>query len=1788
MSKTIQHKRSSIAGNKPDDTQIAVGELAINFPDKTIYTKDANGQIIEVGESSPWVETVDGIEYVDGKVGISEELTFETSVETHSLEAKESSVGMGPWVYSEQVRSPVPTSYPYHQGCLTLYGGGNFISFSNFGQQSTWQSYSDDGGYNWKSAGIVPKPLTIVMGGVYAETIGKWVVVSAYTGVSNKDEDLIIHSDDGINWTVSAGTSGYCWRDVATDGNRFVAVADVGIQNQLIQYSDDGGVTWTVASASSSSEWNDGQWTSVGYDPTNERWVALSRTDYTMYSDDGINWFPGGRTPVVSISKYSGAIDEISSFSGRESGFHFVQVSAEGRWIATSEQGNQGTSSNPASNTYLDKMIYSDDGGVTWYDAATGFAGPIIYAQGRFVCSNAGYYSDDGLNWTSYEMPFGVIGTDHYSYEPFKSIAYGEGRFLQTKYIPYNDDVTLITGEDCVSSFSFAGDRSGLFYDGALLATEDNLQPLFDKVNSLSQPVSQLNPWVETETGIEYTAGFAEVSETPTQPLHIVNKKYVDSKDITLPDGGGESSEIIWNGNTTTLTATWPLLISADNVNFGSTATIQQGRTLYLIWDGAPGSGSGIDSPHGTVLEGTVTSSEGEVWYYEFTVQKEVTFLIHESVDSNEEVGGYSTTRTYEVTGVNSYVYPHGSSTGDSAQYELLTNSSTRQTGYLDLPATDISSPASNFMVNGDTFRLRHRNANAIDTASTYNIKMAGDSAGWTTVTAGAAAVPTTPRFTSPHNSETQRNFDVDGMIISSEFKQSDGTTTGHVSTDWEITKVNLPCSTGAPLPEQRYSFYHPNFGYHVMGREFDTDGTSAASHSTDGQTWSYETNPRAYVMSRTAMAANDNILIAVGQNPFGHNYNTIYWTEDGIAWNYVHNVDKGTYDPPLDQAYDRVPQHMSVIWTGTHFFIFAKQHGAHYSYSTMTAKDPAMYVLLYSSDGKTWTDGSAGVVAGSVEPEELIMSTVCESGQSMGSVWTGTKLIAIFNGYEVMSSPDGFTWTSEHIFDHIVDMLSDYPAGDVDNYSLRAHDRDRVKLTGFKHYDPETGYFYVDTPAGTGLRAHIDDLSTWTEIEPVLSGRKAMSLPTDIVYDSDEGLYIGLGPEGICYCRDSELINWFAGHTHRPAGNPASANTSHIATTKTPQGWLCAITNTEGEIAGKWWDRSRYVPVGYITFESEYRIADTTNLTTYEPSVDAMDSRFMRVRYNTDSESSLWSDTVELNTGGAEGWYQQQLLSNPDTPNGGFLWPVGTVGPGGAGGGNNWDIPADTPENYVVNTNGFINAKGEEWVRTFHGDQMNNGLNPAAQSTTAMHYGTPTGAYGFVCNRIPQYSSDPSYPQRTESVYGSDVAMLNLYLQDRGEGNDDPASRWWSALVWSPDLFADGQPLANHYLVAGTTLSEFVYADDSGNNEYAILTLSRSSVAYGHEDAADSIFAWSVMAFESPHNGDLRMYPTAYVSQAEMAAIYGVSRPEAKILIRDFSTEHNPLTIAVGSGSGLAHINLVTRNDGSTSPTITMRSELLNLFPGVSVEWQGGVHDGTQFIISGTSGVNIYIATSPDGITWTDRSAALRSKFDTTTWPMQELIDEGVESFSFSDEDQLYYAAHGKTKTLLWNGNELRIWGNLGIMFTSTDGGVSWTRDTSFYDHMQNMTKRGRPGTVFSMLWHQTYDLAGNARNGYWHATSAAYGVAVLAQQAFYASTQTPGNEWKSPATRIYHQNSGYDSYPLALSMSNNEILIGHRQDTQSNNDTISPSGIVGRPLYSTNEIPEYILEGLEEILGQ
>ncbi|MDA8816993.1 tail fiber domain-containing protein [Alphaproteobacteria bacterium] len=57
----MKHKRSSVAGNAPAAGDIETGELAINFPDAALYTKDGSGNIIELSITDAIKEPVKNV-----------------------------------------------------------------------------------------------------------------------------------------------------------------------------------------------------------------------------------------------------------------------------------------------------------------------------------------------------------------------------------------------------------------------------------------------------------------------------------------------------------------------------------------------------------------------------------------------------------------------------------------------------------------------------------------------------------------------------------------------------------------------------------------------------------------------------------------------------------------------------------------------------------------------------------------------------------------------------------------------------------------------------------------------------------------------------------------------------------------------------------------------------------------------------------------------------------------------------------------------------------------------------------------------------------------------------------------------------------------------------------------------------------------------------------------------------------------------------------------------------------------------------------------------------------------------------------------------------------------------------------------------------------------------------------------------------------------------------------------------------------------------------------------------
>jgi hypothetical protein len=60
MATVVQLKRSETSGSIPAAGDIAVGELAVNLADGTLYSKKTDGSIIEVGGYNPDFFTIPG------------------------------------------------------------------------------------------------------------------------------------------------------------------------------------------------------------------------------------------------------------------------------------------------------------------------------------------------------------------------------------------------------------------------------------------------------------------------------------------------------------------------------------------------------------------------------------------------------------------------------------------------------------------------------------------------------------------------------------------------------------------------------------------------------------------------------------------------------------------------------------------------------------------------------------------------------------------------------------------------------------------------------------------------------------------------------------------------------------------------------------------------------------------------------------------------------------------------------------------------------------------------------------------------------------------------------------------------------------------------------------------------------------------------------------------------------------------------------------------------------------------------------------------------------------------------------------------------------------------------------------------------------------------------------------------------------------------------------------------------------------------------------------------------
>lgn len=228
-----------------------------------------------------------------------------------------------------------------------------------------------------------------------------------------------------------------------------------------------------------------------------------------------------------------------------------------------------------------------------------------------------------------------------------------------------------------------------------------------------------------------------------------------------------------WTDPNTTLTAASCALVSTDDITFSTSVSINTGDTLYVKWDGAPGSGTCADSAHGTVLNGTITDGNGSVSTGSFTVDKSFPFTWTDT--NGHAVSSVTSSNTVNVTPVNSYCYIYSGSGTTGLQY------SKNGGAWTNVPA---AASASHYAVDGDTVQIRHTNSatNGTTTSSDVFIGVGNDS--YDTATIALTPTVATPSITAPANNAT--GVSTSPTISSSGYSGLSGAGP-HGQSDWEI-----------------------------------------------------------------------------------------------------------------------------------------------------------------------------------------------------------------------------------------------------------------------------------------------------------------------------------------------------------------------------------------------------------------------------------------------------------------------------------------------------------------------------------------------------------------------------------------------------------------------------------------------------------------------------------------------------------------------------------------------------------------------------------------------------------------------------------------------------------------------------------------------------------------------------------------------------------------------------------------------------------------------------------------
>ncbi|HYS58534.1 MAG TPA: hypothetical protein VEM34_10385 [Burkholderiales bacterium] len=158
---------------------------------------------------------------------------------------------------------------------------------------------------------------------------------------------------------------------------------------------------------------------------------------------------------------------------------------------------------------------------------------------------------------------------------------------------------------------------------------------------------------------------------------------------------------------------------------------------------------------------------------------------------------------------------------------------------------------------------------------------------------------------------------------------------------------------------------------------------------------------------------------------------------------------------------------------------------------------------------------------------------------------------------------------------------------------------------------------------------------------------------------------------------------------------------------------------------------------------------------------------------------------------------------------------------------------------------------------------------------------------------------------------------------------------------------------------------------------------------------------------------------------------------------------------VAVGGNSGGGSI--LTSPDGITWTSRTA---------GTSSGLQGVTWSGTQFVAVGANGI---ILTSPDAITWTSRVSGTINLLYGVAWSGAEFVAVGFYGTILTSPDGITWTSRFSNSSMndvlqavVWSGTQYVVAGRDGVILTSPDG-ITWTPRSSAI---------GTIGYVNSIIW--------------------------------------------------------------------------------------------------------------------